>query len=298
MEQIKILVFAFVSFLSTEEIPIVAKSAEIVINRKTKQIRLHQYDLHSVEQYRELAKIGLDTLIRTMTLNEELSPISMTSKHLYEEDGKLNAIMYLQYKDEKDLRKISFYADEEGRLSYPFMKDFEYSLETGSADERYVRFEANSDVKFAMQREPKSLEGVYSLAEDWKALENKKYIDVSELISKKDFEKVRKFIFKNGDRRTYRNFDSANPHYRFEDFDVYLGTGDQGHNFAPEKIKTAAYTELVIHDGHYYTLYLASNETLSKSQGHLEIGKVYWHNHSYKENHKLKEYLKKISEQI
>jgi len=38
------------------------------------------------------------------------------------------------------------------------------------------------------------------------------------MFSKDDFEKLRKFILKKWDRRSFRNFDNNNPHYRFEDF--------------------------------------------------------------------------------
>ncbi len=145
MEQIKILVFALVSFLSTEDIPIGAKSARIEIDTKSKQIRLYQYDLYSLEQYSAIAKAGMDTLLRTQNLVEDLSPLKLTSKHFYEEDGKLNAILYLQYQDLKDLRKISFYADEEGNISYPYLEDYQYNLETGKADGRYIRFNSEDE---------------------------------------------------------------------------------------------------------------------------------------------------------
>lgn len=298
MEEIKILVFALASFLSTEDIPIGSKLAEIDINVKTKQIRLHQYDIYSLEQYNENARAGLDTLMRKNNVIQDLSPISMTSKHIYEENGKLNAILYLQYKDLKDLRKISFYADETGNLSYPYLEDYQYDLSTGRIDGRYVRFDADQNVQFRMGRKDYPFKGIYSLTEEWKQLEDEKFIDISETFSKEDFEKLRKFIFKNGDRKTYRNFDSNNPHYSFATFDVYLGTGKQAHAFNRKKIKNKDYTELVIHDQQYYTVYLISDDKLNKRQTSLETDKVYWHNRTYNKDVKVKEYLACILEEI
>ncbi|TMM58158.1 hypothetical protein FEE95_01650 [Maribacter algarum] len=298
MEEIKILVFALVSFLSTEDIPIGSKLAEIDINVKTKQIRLHQYDIYSLEQYKENAKAGLDTLMRTNDVIQDLSPISMTSKHIYEEDGKLNAILYLQYQDLKDLRKISFYADEAGNLSYPYLEDYRYDLSAGRIDGRYVHFDANQNVQFRMGRKEYLFKGMYNLAGEWKQLEDKKFMDISETFSKEDFEKLRKFIFKNGDRKTYRNFDNDNPHYSFETFDVYLGTGKQPLAFNTKRIRNKDYTELVIHDQQYYNVYLISEGKQNKRHTNLKTDKVYWHNRSFNKDDKLKEYLSQILEEI
>ena len=109
-----------------------------------------------------------------------------------------------------------------------------------------------------------------------------------------DFQNLRKFVFKYGDRKTYRNFDSNNPHYRFDDFDVYLGTGDQRASLETKEIKVKEYTELVIHDGNYHTFYLTSSETENFGQGHLEKGKVYWHNQNYQDAGKAAKYLAKL----
>ncbi|KPM32521.1 Hypothetical protein I595_939 [Croceitalea dokdonensis DOKDO 023] len=297
MEEVKILVYAFVSFLSQEQLPIAATSAEIEINRETRQIRLHQYDLHCTEPYAELAKAGLDSLMRTHTLNADLAPISMTSKHMYEDEGKLNAILYLHYKDDKDLRKISFYADAEGRLSYPYIHQYNYDLEQGRIDGRYIRFDAQNTVKFTMRQKGDLSRKTYSLANAWKALENEKFIDVSAEFSKKDFEKVRKFVFKNGDRRTFRNMDNGNPHYRFSDFDLYLGASGQLNLLETKKIARTNYNELVIHDKQYYTLYFITGEQMGKNRTNLKKDRVYWHNTTYAHKEALKAYLQKLKDQ-
>lgn len=49
------------------------------------------------------------------------------------------------------------------------------------------------------------------------------FSNVSDLISPKEFEQVKAFILKNGDKMTYRNFDNNNPHFKFSNCEVFLG---------------------------------------------------------------------------
>jgi len=46
---------------------------------------------------------------------------------------------------------------------------------------------------------------------------------INELLDCNEFEIVKTFILKNGDRKTYRNIDNQNPHYQFENFEAFLG---------------------------------------------------------------------------
>lgn len=294
MEEIKILVMALVSFLSQEQLPIVAKSAEIHIDRTNQQVVIKQYDLFSVAPYRDMAKAGLDSLMQAQKLRSDMAPLRLVSKNFYEEDGKLNAKLHLQYDDLKDLREMSFYADDEGNLSYSYMDDFEYSLQTGSIDGSHVRFHTGQDVKFKMGRKGEYPEGIYSLLDDWKALSASKYMDVTDFFPIKDFNKTRTFIFKNGDRKTYRNFDNGNPHYSFENFDVYLGTGDQRSVLQLGKLRSKEYIEMVIHADAYYTFYSPSHKPLNKNQQHLVEGKVYWFSATNKKQKEVRAYVKEL----
>ncbi|WP_430907688.1 hypothetical protein [Maribacter sp. 2-571] len=299
MEQIKILVFALVSFLSQEDHPIGAKSAEIYVNRQTKQIRLCQYDLYSLEQYRDRAKTALDILMRTTQLVPQLSPIRMTSKTFYEDDGKLNAILYLDYKNERDLRNISIYADSIGNWSYPHLEEYGYSLKTGSPDERYVRFSPEEDLHFTMERKEYLFDGMYSLLEAYEQLRAARFIPMQERFSAKDFKRIRNFIFKNGDRKTFRNFDNHNPHYRFNGFDVYLGTGDQRGLLLEDEVQKKAYIELIIRADQNHTLYLGSKERANSGNGlSLAEGNVYWHNSNGGNEAHLIAILKEIKTQM
>lgn len=291
MEEIKILVFALMSFLSNENLPIAAKTAEIEIDQQAKQIRLHQYDVYSLEQYKDAARVGLDSLMRAQDLVDALSSIKMTSKYFYEEDGKLNATMFLKYTDIRDLRKISFYADETGALSYPFMKEYEYDSQTGKVNDRYIQFDANENITFTMARKEYLFDGIYSLLDDWKSLKSERFVDLSDTFSKKDFEKVRKFIFKNGDRQTYRNLDNNNPQYKFKNFDVYLGAEKQTGGLNQNKLHIKEYTELVILGKNNFAIYLTTEASLEEATINLKTDKVYWFTQTYKNEVEVKEYL-------
>jgi len=87
-----------------------------------------------------------------------------------------------------------------------------------------------------------------------------KFIEITDLLSVEEFEKIRNFILTKGDRRTYRNFDSNNPHYHFNDFHAYLNSeiGQKNINNDPE---ISDFNEITIHDWNdgafdiqYYTI--------------------------------------------
>lgn len=165
------MIVALVSFLTQEQVLIVSTSAEIDIDRTEQQITITQNNLFSIEGYREETKKGLDSLMKINSLLPELAPLRLTSKEFYEQDGALNAVLVLEYDNLKDLRKMSVYADQQGNLSYPYMPDFEYTMQTGRIEDRHVRFDEGQDVKFKMERKNMNMPGTYSLLEDWKALE-------------------------------------------------------------------------------------------------------------------------------
>lgn len=276
MEEVKILVLALVSFLSQENLPIAAKSAEINIDRGNKQVMITQYDIYSLEGYRDLAAIGLDSLMRATVLTNDLAPLKLVSKHFSEKDGKLNAVLYLQYEDIKDLRKVSFYSDEQGNLSYPYMESYNYGLETGKVAKRYVRFDASDDVKFTMEAKEKSLPEMYSLLDDWKKLEAKKYQDISAYFSMKDFRKARKFILEKGDKRSFRNIENNNPHYQFNDFGAYLASSSVFLTFQTKDIDTAKFDNLVLWGDAQYYIILFDENSAKNTNPYIANNKVYF----------------------
>ncbi|WP_108869066.1 hypothetical protein [Aquimarina aquimarini] len=51
----------------------------------------------------------------------------------------------------------------------------------------------------------------------------KNFTNISDIISITEFEKIKTFILTKGDRMFYRSFDSNNPHFKFTNFDVFMG---------------------------------------------------------------------------
>ena len=50
------------------------------------------------------------------------------------------------------------------------------------------------------------------------------YLVINDLLSYNEFEDIKEFILKYGDKQTYRNYDNNNPHYSFEGFECYLNS--------------------------------------------------------------------------
>jgi hypothetical protein len=84
------------------------------------------------------------------------------------------------------------------------------------------------------------------------------FIEITDILSIKEFEKIKNFILKKGDRRFYRNYDSGNPHFHFNDFHTYLNSeiGQRNIDNDPE---ISDFNEITIHDWNehdlqYYTI--------------------------------------------
>jgi hypothetical protein len=73
------------------------------------------------------------------------------------------------------------------------------------------------------------------------------YRDLSQTLSVREFENIKSFILDNGDRQTYCNMYSDNPHYSFERFEAWLNpeTGQRNINCDPE---ISDFNEIVLRD--------------------------------------------------
>ena len=69
---------------------------------------------------------------------------------------------------------------------------------------------------------------------------------ISQKIDLKKFELIKNFILEKGNTKTYRNFDGNNPHYFFDDYEVYLGS-DIGQKNINNDPKLSDFNELVIY---------------------------------------------------
>jgi hypothetical protein len=74
---------------------------------------------------------------------------------------------------------------------------------------------------------------------------------ITNQFSIEDFEKVKEFILKKGNRKTYRNYDNNNPFCDFGKFQSYLGSdiGQQNINNDP---KLSDFNELTLKDNNHY----------------------------------------------
>jgi hypothetical protein len=84
--------------------------------------------------------------------------------------------------------------------------------------------------------------------------ESRFMLDISDVLSKQKFEEIMKFILTNGDRQTYCQMYNNNPHYAFENFDVYLNPIHQRINWLSDNLSytVSDYDEIVIDSRYNY----------------------------------------------
>lgn len=93
-------------------------------------------------------------------------------------------------------------------------------------------------------------------------------LNITAFLSPGQFESITRFILENGDRKTYRNMDSNNPHYRLKSFDLYLNPEDT------RRAETANalpyFNEIVIydpsHDIQYFIIRIVRNGNTGGSE--------------------------------
>ncbi len=94
---------------------------------------------------------------------------------------------------------------------------------------------------------------------------------ISTMVPPIKFEKIQRFILKNGDRRTYRNFDNHNPHYKFSNCEVFLGA-DIGQRNGTNDPAISNFNQLTITD---YEATLRYYELIIVRKGDLEAKKAW-----------------------
>jgi len=85
------------------------------------------------------------------------------------------------------------------------------------------------------------------------------FVKITNQFSVEDFEKVKSSILKEGNRKTYRNFDNNNPYYDFKKFAAYLASdiGQQNINNDP---KVSDFNTLTLKDeDQYYEIIIVRN---------------------------------------
>lgn len=77
------------------------------------------------------------------------------------------------------------------------------------------------------------------------------FIKITNQFSVQDFERVKSFILKEGNRKTYRNFDNSNPYYDFRKFEAYLAS-DIGQKNINNDPKLSDFNEITLKDDNQY----------------------------------------------
>lgn len=113
-----------------------------------------------------------------------------------------------------------------------------------------------------------------------KEILDENFTDVSDLISPKEFEKIKEFVLKNGGKMTYRNFDSNNPYYKFSNCDVFFGA-DIGQRNIKNDPEISDFNQLTIADWNsnirYYELIIVRKDDLKAEKAWLQEGMIEQH---------------------
>ncbi len=106
-------------------------------------------------------------------------------------------------------------------------------------------------------------------------IRDKNFVEISSLISFDDFERLKNFILKVGDKKTHRSFDCDNPHYRFDNFDVFLGA-DIGQRNPYNDPEISDFNQLTIYDPNssimYYELIIVRKGDIKNNKYWIEDG--------------------------
>gem|GEM_PF-2353247 len=116
--------------------------------------------------------------------------------------------------------------------------------------------------------------------------------DISEILSVNGFERIVQFILDNGGRETYSSMYNHNPHYKLENFDIYLNPISQWLNLTEEHLSflVSDYDVIVIHDRNnspaYYSIRLYNGKVWIYNTDRVE--------HINYENELLTKYIPKL----
>jgi hypothetical protein len=80
------------------------------------------------------------------------------------------------------------------------------------------------------------------------------FIKITNQISVEDFERVKSFILKEGNRQTYRNYDNDNPYYDFKEFEAYLASDIGQKNINNDPRLSGFNTMTLKRDNRYYEI--------------------------------------------
>ncbi|HPE76219.1 MAG TPA: T9SS type A sorting domain-containing protein [Draconibacterium sp.] len=101
--------------------------------------------------------------------------------------------------------------------------------------------------------------------------------DITHIVSVDSFESIKTFVLTNGDRETYSNMYNDNPHFHFEEFELYLNPDIGQANINCDTSKSD-FNEVVIKDQNanpqYYYVHVVRKGDLTNAQIHTFEGMV------------------------
>lgn len=115
------------------------------------------------------------------------------------------------------------------------------------------------------------------------------FIKITNQFSAEDFEKVKSLILKEGNRKTYRNFDNNNPYYDFMKFEAYLAS-DIGQQNINNDSKVSDFNVLTLkdEDQYYEIIVVRTGDIKAKKKGivnGMQENEVYLTDYSQKDLH-------------
>lgn len=159
MEQIKILFFSLLSFFGIENSRIAANKTTVTIDPVKKSIEIIQADLFAfIEQDADKEAViqqwndFTNTNAENVNWSKELEPLTNKSLKLVVVNGSIQPHIRLFYLDEKDLRPMGIWYDEENKVfSLNNISRENFKTDDGRLEGNYWKFDATQPISFSMQ---------------------------------------------------------------------------------------------------------------------------------------------------
>lgn len=136
-----------------------------------------------------------------------------------------------------------------------------------------------------------------------------RFTNITTVITYSEFENIKAFILEKGDQMTYRNYDNNNPHYRFKQFDVFLGA-DVGQRNINNDPNISDFNAMTIADSgadiRYYQIIIVRKGDVKNGkawlhagmeEGQVYLSEPYGNDLSVMENN-LRDYMKEIKAEM
>lgn len=170
MIEIKPIIAAIICFFTQDPLPIISETTVLNINFIHKEIIIEHEKLITAAGYEEQAKAALIQIDSLNSLDTSMDSLKLISKDFHEKDGFLNASIKVKFNSIKELEKIGFFVNAEGKLKYYKSDGIALLNENGVEKENDFIFEADKLISF---RATPKFNGIFektSLLAIWKTI--------------------------------------------------------------------------------------------------------------------------------